>query len=110
MEFGDFGYSLAVSALAAFLLLLFGIGGYSPLFLLWLFALSQAGFFALAALRKSGIGSPLAECVFAGVVFLGFFASALSFSALSASLQLLAVPIMLCAPAAGGAARSFFGS
>ena len=110
MKFGDFEYSLAVSALAAFLLLLFGIGGYPVLFLLWLFALSQAGFFALAALKRSGIGSPRAEYIFTGAVFLAFFAGALSFSAISASLQLLVVPIMLCAPSAGSAARSFFGS
>ena len=109
MKFGDFEFSFAVSAVALAVAMLLGVGeGISPLFALGLLAASQAGFFALQAIKKSGVAPVRAEYLFISVITACFVASALSLSALYALFPLLFVPIMLCLPAICSLASGFF--
>jgi hypothetical protein len=111
MKFGEFEQSLAVSAAAVALIVLFDTQGrIPPLFAVALFALSQAGFFALGALRKGGLGSPDAEYLFIVVAIGAFLATSLSFLAISAAVQLFFVPVALCIPAVASLARGFISS
>ncbi len=108
VKFEDFHYSLAASAIVAALIYLFDSnGGVTPLFALALFALSQAGFFATAALRKGGVSSPGAEYLLILVVTGAFLSAAISLVAFSSVLPLIFVPLALAAPAAGTLCRSF---
>jgi len=106
----EFSFSLAVSALAVVLALLLlpgvGITMQSALFLL---AVSQAGFFAMQAVRKSGVPSPRAEHLFIAVVFVCFLASAFVIGAsVKTMLSFASVPIVLCAPAIGATVKAYF--
>ncbi len=95
--------SLAVSALLVAILMLMKVnGGMSPFFALALIAGSQVGFFAIQALKKSGVSSPNAEFLFVGAVFACFFIAVISFSAFQLFVPLLFAPLVLCAPAAAG--------
>ena len=108
VKFGDFESQLAFSALAvALIVLLDSQGRITPLFALALFALSQAGYAALAALRKGGMESPDSEFLFIIVAIAGFIACSISFFAFSSILPLLFVPFALCAGALGTLARGY---
>lgn len=108
MDFGDFEFSAVVSASVVALVLLSGLFSAGPLFALSLLALSQAGFFALSAFKKSGFQAPSAEYLFIAAVVVCFLASAVALGAPSAALSLLFVPIVFCAPAVGGLVRGAF--
>lgn len=106
----EFGFSLAVSALAVVLVLLLlpgaGITAQSVIFLL---AVSQAGFFAMQAVRKSGVPSPRSEHLFIAIVFVCFLASAFVIGAsVKTILSFASVPVVLCAPAIGATAKAYF--
>ena len=106
MKLEEFELSLAVSAVLIALLMLTGAGGgISPLFAVALFAGSQAGFFGLQALKKSGTKSPNAEFIYVAVIFACFFIAAFSLSAFSAVVPFLFAPLALASPAIGGIAR-----
>lgn len=108
MEFGDFEWQMAFSAAAVALIMLFDSQGrITPLFALALFAVSQAGYAALAALRKGGAQSPDAEFLFVIVALAGFIACSVSFFAFPLILPLLFVPFALCAGALGTLARGY---
>ncbi len=108
MKFGDFEAQLAFSALVLALVVLFDSQGrITPLFAIALAALSQAGYAALAALRKAGAESPDAEFLFIIVALAGFIACSISFFAFSSVLPLVFVPAVLCAPAAGTLAKGY---
>ena len=106
----DFAFSLAVCLFAVALLLLAFPGlGLSPITALFLLALSQAGFFALQALRKSGLPTPRAECLFAAVLFVCFLAGALATGAsLHAMLSFAPLPFSLFAPGVASLSKSYF--
>jgi len=110
MKFEEFEQQLAVSAfvVAAATLMKAG-GGISPLFALALFGLSQAGFFALAALKKSGMKSPSAEYSFVLAVFACFFVASFAFSGLSFAVSYLFLPLVFSTPAVVGAVKTFLG-
>ena len=106
----DFAFSLAVSVFAVALLLTAFPGiGFSPVAALFLLALSQAGFFALQALHKSGLPSPRAEYLFAGVLFVCFLAGALATGAsLRTMLSFAPLPFALFAPSVASLSKSYF--
>ncbi len=109
VEFGDFELSAAVSAFVVLLLMLFDSpGAITPMFAIGLFALSQAGYFALQSARKAEQESPDTEYLFIIVIITSFLLAIVSFNAFSAALPLLFVPAALCAPAFAAIARSFF--
>ena len=110
MKFEEFEHQLVASAfvVAAATLMQAG-GGISPLFALSLFALSQVGYFALAALKKSGQGSPNAEYLIVFSAVACFFAAAFSFSALQYAVPLLFFPLIFSTPALVGVAKTFLG-
>ena len=106
----DFAFSLAVCVFAVVLLLLAFPGmGFSPITALFLLALSQAGFFALQALHKSGLPSPRAEYMFVAVLFVCFLAAALATGpSLRTILSFAPLPFSLAAPAAASFSKSYF--
>ncbi|VVC01538.1 Uncharacterised protein [uncultured archaeon] len=111
MKFGEFEQSLAVSAaVVALIVLMDAHGSITPLFAVALFALSQAGYFSLALLRKAGMGSPGAEYLYLVVVIGAFLAGSLSLLSPSSLLPLYFVPAALCAPAAASLARGLISS
>ena len=97
----NFALSLGVSALAALLCVFAFSTSASPLLFLFYVALSQAGFFALAAFRKAGLPSPRAGHLFLAAAFVCFLAAALAFgSNVRGIITFAPLPIMLCVPAA----------
>ena len=98
----DFQFSAVVSALVVLFILFANAGtGVTLPFAVALFALSLAGFFALAAFKKAGIAASNADYLFIGVVFGCYFIAAIALSAFSAVLAYAFIPIVFCAPAVG---------
>ena len=81
----------------------------TPLLFLFYLALSQLGFFALAALRKAGLPTPRAEYIFLSAVFVCFLVAALVFSAnLKGMLIFVSLPAMLGVPALTALVKQHF--
>jgi hypothetical protein len=102
----EFTMQLAVCAASAASLALLGTA--SPLFALALFALSQAGYFALLQLQKGGVKQPWPAALLVAATFACFFASALLFNAINALSALAYVPMMFILPSIVVAARELF--
>ena len=105
MKLEGFVTSFAVSAFLAGYFFLSGTISLMPA--LALFALSLAGYFALAELKKSGMQTPSAELFFAATVIVCYFAAALSLSVLSSLLPLAFVPLVLLVPAITGVVHHY---
>ena len=105
MKLEGFAASFAVSAFLMGYLFLSGAVEAAPA--LALFALSLAGYFALAELKKCGTATPAAEISFAAAILACYFAAALSLSALSSLIPLFFVPLALLVPAITGAVRHY---
>ncbi len=105
MKLEGFAASFAVSAFLAGYFFLSGAVEAAPA--LALFALAQAGYFALAELKKCGMATPAAETAFAAAILACYFAAALSLSALSSLLSLSFVPLVLLVPAITGAVHHY---
>jgi len=97
---------LAVCIAAAAVLAFSGTA--QPLFALTLFALSQAGYFALLQLQKGGVTQPWLSALLVIMAFCCYFVSAVHFGATGASLALSYVPAMFVLPPIVAAARGFF--
>jgi len=107
----DFQFSLAVSALVIIFIMFTNAGtGVSLPFALALLALALAGFFALAAFKKAGVGAPNAEYLFIVTVFGCYFVAAIALSAFSAILPYAFIPLVFCAPAVGMLVRGAISS
>lgn len=107
----DFTFSLAVSALVIIFIMFSGAGAGMPLlFAAALLALSQAGFFALASLKKAGVAHPKAEYLFIGAVLACYAAAAFALGTFSAVLPFAFVPLVFCAPAIGGLVKGALSS
>ncbi len=101
---GEFGSSLAVSALVVAFVMLSSIGqGMPVLFALSLLAVSQIGFFALTSMQEQR-----REYVFIITVLACYAVAALSAGAFSAWLALAFVPLVFCAPAVTGIVKNAF--
>jgi hypothetical protein len=109
LKFEEFEQQLAVSAFVVGAAALMKAGGISLLFALALFGLSQVGFFALAALKKSGMNSPSAEYSFALAVFACYFIASFAFSGLSLAVPYLFLPLIFSTPAVVGTVKTFLG-
>ncbi len=104
----DIHYSLLLSAIVvAFLSFSGAAGELHPFFLIALFALSQAGFFALVALEKAGAATPWREYVFIMMVFVCFAAVCLAYGSLRLFFPLFFMPVAFCTPAMGTLLRHY---
>lgn len=94
---------MAVAALFAL------TGTASPLFAVSLFALSQAGYFALLQLQKGGIKQPWPAALLVLATFACFFIAALLFNAINSLPALVVIPAMFILPSIVVAAREIVG-
>ena len=99
MDFPEFQVQLAVCAALVALIFLSSSGTVSAIFALCLLAISQAGYFALSAIRKSGMHPPNSEYALVCISALSYFAISFSTGPLSASLPLFFMPVTFAAPA-----------
>lgn len=102
----EFTMQLAVCAASAASLALLGTA--TPFFALSLFALSQAGYFALLQLQKGGVKQPWPAALLVAATFACFFAAALLFNAANALPALSPIPAMFILPSIVVAARELF--
>lgn len=106
MKSSEIALMAAVSALAA-LLAAAGLPGVGIPFMLALFCLPLAGFFALEAMGKAGLASPAGELLFGAACIVSYFFAAFSFSAIGSLASFAFVPLLLCVPAAVRMGRRF---